>query len=64
MIPTSSTIAGAGCSLKFDADPSKYYQCSKAHKTCISAFENILVHVNSEVYDVENTAVGQTKHLQ
>lgn len=64
MIPTSSAIDEADCCLKFDAGPSKYYGYSKAHETCISAFENTILHINNKVYDVQNIAIGQTKHLQ
>lgn len=55
MIPTSSAIADAGCCWKFDVGPSKYYRYSKEHETCMSAFENTILHSNSKVYDVQNT---------
>lgn len=64
MILTSSAIADVGCCLKFDAGPSKYYRYSKARETCISAFENTVLRISSKVYDIQNTAIGQTKHLQ
>lgn len=33
-------------------------------KHVLSAFENTILHINSKVYGVQNTAIGQTKHLQ
>lgn len=64
VITTSSVIADAGCCLKFDAGPRKYYECPKTCETCISVCENTILHTNRKVYDAQNATIGQTKNLQ
>ena len=64
MITTSSALADAGCIIASLMRAPVNITGILKHRKHAYRHLKILFYLNSKVYDIQNTAVGQTKHLQ